>query len=111
MGSVISAAFGPMAIPGAGDVTFQYIHPPKATPSRVGLIAAHISAGTQTGSCSISYGNDATNALEIGHGVFAADAPSFTLHPHIVIQPGQVILIRLYNVTAGDTVRAFVEGH
>jgi hypothetical protein len=111
MGQTVNAAFGPMAAPGAGNHTFIYSHPADGKPSRIGLIASNISAGTQTGKVTISYGNDATTALEIGRGVFTASQPSYALEAGIVIQPGQVILIHMYDITAGDTIRAYVEGH
>lgn len=111
MGQIVSAAFGPMAVPGAGNHTFIYSHPADGKPSRIGLIAANISAGTQTGKVTFSYGNDVSTALEIEKGVFTAAQPSYGFEPGIVIQPGQVILIHMYDITAGDTIRAYVEGH
>ena len=111
MGEAVNAAFGPMAIPGAGEHIFEYVHPATAKPSRIGLIAAHISAGTQTGKICIRYGNDPVSALEIGRGTFTAAYPSYKIEPNLVIQPGQAIRIWLWDITAGDTVRAFIEGH
>ncbi len=111
MGQTIAAAYGPQAVPTGGEIIFEYVHPPDGKPSRVGLIAAHISAGTQTGKLCIRYGNDLSTALEIHKDVFTANDPSVAISPNFVIQPGQVIRIWLWDVTAGDTVRAFIEGH
>jgi len=111
MGDVISAAFGPQAVPTAGEIIWDYVHPPKGKASRVGLIAAHLSAGTQTGKLCIRYGNDIGTALEIHKDVFTALDPSVAINPNFVIQPGQIIRIWIWDVTAGDTARFFIEGH
>jgi len=111
MGDVIQFAFGPMAYPGT-DLIITYIHPREAKPSRVGLIAAHLSSGTQTGKVCIRYGNaDIATAPEIHKDVFTAAEPSVAISPNFVIQPGQSIFIWIWDVTAGDNVRAFIEGH
>jgi hypothetical protein len=111
MGQTISAAYGPAAVPTGGEVIWDYVHDPKGKASRVGLIAAHLSAGTQTGKLCIRYGNDVGSMLEIHKDVFTANDPSVAIEPNIVIQPGQVIRVWVWNVTAADTVRMFIEGH
>jgi hypothetical protein len=111
MGDTIAAAFGPIAVPTGGEIIWNYVHPPDGKPSRVGLIAAHLSAGTQTGKLCIRYGADVGSALEIHKDVFTANDPSVAISPNLVIQPGQVIRIWIWDVTAGDIFRAFIEGH
>jgi hypothetical protein len=111
MGDIVSAAFGPMAVPGGGELILEYGHPATGRASRIGLIAVHLSAGTQTGKLCIRYGNDVNTALEIHKDVFTAALPSVAIDPGIVIQPGQFIRIWVWDVTAGDTLRAYIEGH
>ena len=94
-----------------GTQTISYIHDPKGKASRVGIISAHLASGTQTGSVSIRYGNDVTNAVEIGNGTFTANDPSVTIHPNFVIHPGQAIVVIFSTVTAGDVARVFIGGH
>jgi len=111
MGDVISFAYGPTAYPGT-DVIITYTHPRHARPSRVGLIAAHLSSGTQTGKVCIRYGQgDLASVPEIHKDVFTAAAPSVAIDPGVVIQPGQSIYVWIWDVTAGDDVRVFIEGH
>jgi len=111
MGDIINFAFGPMAYPGT-DLIITYTHPKEAKPSRVGLIAAHLSSGTQTGKICIRYGNaDIGSVTEIHKDSFTATEPSVAISPNFVIQPGQAIYVMIMDVTAGDHVRVFIEGH
>ncbi len=111
MGETISFAFGPVAYPGT-DLIVTYTHPNTSKPSRVGLIAAHLSSGTQTGKICIRYGNaDIGSAAEIHKDVFTATEPSVAISPNFVIQPGQSIFVWIWDVTLGDNVRIFIEGH
>lgn len=113
MGDIIAFGFGPMAIAGAGEQIITYTHDPRGKPSRVGLITVHISAGTQTGKLCIRYGNspDVNTCPEIHKDVFTATNPSVRIDPNLVIHPGQSIHIWLWDVTAGDTIMGFIEGH
>lgn len=111
MGDVIALAFGPIAIPGAGTFTYDYVHPSDAKPSKIGRIACHLSAGTQTGKVEMRYGPDPTNACGFYTDTFTANDPTVSIDPQIVIQPGQAIRLLFTQVTAGDTLRINIEGH
>ena len=93
-----------------GSVTLSYTHDPKGKASRVGIIAAAIDSGTQTGAVRLFYGND-ENGIEIGNGTFTAADPSVRLDPNFVIHPGQTIRAVFSTVTAGDVVSLFIGGH
>ena len=109
MGAAI-AFHGRTAVPTGGSVTISYTHDPKGKASRVGIIAAAIDSGTQTGALRLFYGNDA-NGIEIGNGTFTANDPSVVLDPNFVIYPGQTIRAVFSTVTAGDVVSLFIGGH
>jgi len=111
MGDVIAFAFGPIAIPGAGTFTLDYVHPATANPSKIGMISCQLSAGTQTGKVIMSYGSDPTNACGFYTDGFTANDNTVMVNPEILIQPGQTIRLAFTNVTAGDTLRVFIEGH
>lgn len=96
---------------GSGSQSFIYIHNPKGKASKIGIIAAHIASGTQTGVVEISIGGDSTNPVLIYRGSFTAAAPYVRLDPNYVIQPGQIIKIAFSSITAGDVVRCFIGGH
>lgn len=97
---------------GAGSaLEIIYTHNPYGKPSRIGLIALSITAGTKTGRSCIFYGNDPTNMVCLQTHEHTATAYSNTYEPDIVIQPGQVIKFYLQNATAGDTVVVMIEGH
>lgn len=98
-------------IPSGGTAQIVYIHDPKGKASRVGILAAYLASGTQTGDVSIKYGNDITNTVEVGNGAFTASDPSVVLHPNFVIHPGQVIIFDFSTVTAGDVARILIGGH
>lgn len=88
-----------------------YIHDPSGKPSRVGLIAASLESGTQTGVVQISIGNDVSNTVMIERFAFTANNPSVALNPNFVIQPGMVIRFAFGSITAGDVARIAVVGH
>lgn len=111
MGDIVASAFGPIAIPGAGTFTYDYIHPRDAKPSMIGRISCQLSAGTQTGKVIMSYGSDPTNACGFFTDTFTANDNTVSIDPKILIQPGQAIRLAFTNVTAGDTLRIFIEGH
>jgi len=94
-----------------GALQFLYTHDPKGKASRVGLIAASITSGTQTGASCIFYGNDPTNMVCMSHHTHTVTDYTNRVEPDIVIQPGQCIKIYMTSVTAGDTVVCMVEGH
>ena len=94
-----------------GTLQIVYTHDPKGKSSKVGVISAYIASGTQTGKVSVKYGNDITNTVEIGNGVFTANDPSVVLSPDFVVHPGQVILFDFSTMVAGDVVRVMVGGH
>jgi len=98
-------------ISSGGTLEILYTHDPKGKPSRVGLIALSITAGTKTGRSCIFYGNDPNNMVCLQTHEHTATAYSNTYEPDIVIQPGQCIKFYAQTVTAGDTVVVMVEGH
>jgi len=98
-------------ISSGGTYEILYTHDPKGKPSRVGLIACSITAGTQTGASQITYGNDPSNVVILSRHAHTASNPSNVVEPNIVIQPGQCIKFNLTGVTAADTVVCMVEGH
>jgi len=98
-------------ISSGGTLEILYTHDPKGKPSRVGLIACSITAGTQIGASNISYGNDPTNMVVLSRHAHTPTGLSNVVQPDIVIQPGQVIKFNMTGVTAGDTVVTMVEGH
>lgn len=95
----------------ASALEILYTHNPKGKPSRIGLIALSITAGTQTGASCILYGNDPSNMVCLSHHAHTPADYSNVVEPDIVIQPGQVIKFYLRTATAGDTVVVMVEGH
>jgi len=98
-------------ISSGGTYEILYTHDPKGKPSRIGLIACSITAGTQTGSSCILYGNDPTNMVCLSHHPHTPTDYSNVVEPNMVIQPGQCIKFSLRTVTAGDTIVCMVEGH
>jgi len=98
-------------ISSGGTLEILYTHDPKGKPSRVGLIALSITAGTKTGRSCIFYGNDPNNMVCISTPAHTAASYSNTIAPDIVIQPGQCIKFYLQDCTAADTVVVMVEGH
>lgn len=94
-----------------GALEIIYTHDPKGKPSRVGLIALSITAGTKTGRSCIFYGNDPSNMVCLQTHAHTANDYTNYVDPDIVIQPGQVIKFYAQNVTAGDTVVVMIEGH
>lgn len=98
-------------ISSGGTYEIVYTHDPRGKPSRVGLIAARISAGTQTGIVSIRFGNDPTNMVELERHAFTASNPSVSLDPSLVLYPGQVISFHFSTITAGDTIVVAIGGH
>lgn len=98
-------------ISSGGTLEIFYTHDPRGKPSRVGLIACSITAGTQTGRSCIFYGNDPSNMVCLSHHAHTAADYTNIVEPNIVIHPGQVIKFYLVGITAGDTVVVMVEGH
>lgn len=94
-----------------GTYEIVYTHDPRGKPSRVGLIAARIASGTQTGVVSIRFGNDPLNMVELERFSFTANNPSVTLYPEFVIYPGQVISFHFSTITAADTICVAIGGH
>lgn len=96
----------------ATSKTLYYRHPvEKGTlPSKIGSIAAGISAGTKTGKVSIYAGWEASGRV-LGHSPLTAIEPDVIVNPEIVLMPGQVIRAEFENITVGDTCFLAVEGH
>ena len=98
-------------ISSGGAQTISYVHDPQGKASRIGVIAAHIASGTQTGMVAFYYGNDLTNAVMIHRQALTATTPYAVTYPEFVIYPGQVIAISFSGVTAGDVARVHIGGH
>lgn len=98
------------AVPTGGALTFLYIHDPKESASKVGIIAAALESGTQTGRVQFFYG-EFGNDTQIHDDVFTADEPYTVMNPNFVIFPGQTIRIVFSGVTAGDIAEVHIGGH
>lgn len=110
MGDAI-AYHGRTAVNSGGSHTFTYIHDPKGKPSRVGIIAAAIESGTQTGDVAIYFGGSPENDVQIHGDAFTANDPYTIINPNFVIHPGQSIRIVFSTITAGDVIECFIGGH
>ena len=99
------------AICSTGTHTYVYTHPFDVQASRIGIIAAELDSGTQTGVVTFEYGEDLAGCTEIHRSSLTAASPGTSINPNFVIHPGQVIRIIFSNVTSGDRVKLFIGGH
>ena len=109
MGEKVRAAH--TAIAGATTYTWVYIHPFDKPSSRIGIIAAELDSGTQTGVVTFEYGEDLAGCTEIHRSSLTATVPATSMSPNFVIHPGQVIRVVFTTITVADRVKIFIGGH
>jgi len=109
MGAKVRAAH--TAIAGATTYTWVYTHPFDQPSSRIGIIAAELDSGTQTGVVTFEYGEDLAGCTEIHRDSLTATSPSTNMSPNFVMHPGQVIRVVFTTITVGDRLKIFVGGH
>lgn len=109
MGAKVHAAH--TAIAGATSYTWVYVHPFDQPSSRIGIIAAELDSGTQTGKVTFEYGEDLAGCTQIHQSSLTATDPATSYKPNFVIHPGQVIRIVFSTITAGDRIKCYVGGH
>lgn len=102
---------GPVNVPASGAVLMYYRHDPRHSPTKIELMTAEITSGTQTGVVVFYLLGEGDRHIQLSTHELTADDHQATIFPRVTVGPGEGAKIYWYGVTAGDEVQGSIWGY
>lgn len=110
MSAIVKHHEGPVSVAAAGAFDFFYKHPEGKAPTMIDMVTGELITGT-TALATLYYIDGSGVYHRIARQQLTADWPFFTHGDHFLLVSGEMLKLRIANLTAGDMVQWSVNGH
>jgi len=102
---------GPVSVPAAGTHDFWFTFPADSKPMTIDMVAAQCSTMAAGGGWITLYLVRGQQYMVIERTQITNDYPYMIYNAPFVMEPGDKLKCRFYNLTAADTIEWTVRGH